>query len=77
MTAGRWDESKTFCRQFLSLLDEWKTAIGYPHKAFEAGSHALLCLLWKLHGNRLHLEEEAGSDDGDEDDDSGEETNSN
>ena len=47
-----------------------KISIGYPHKAFEAGSHALACVLWKLHGNSLHLEEE------EEDEDNSDETDS-
>ena len=58
MQGERWNDAKTCCCQFLNLLNEWKLSIGYPHKAFEAGSHALACVLWKLHGNSLNLEEE-------------------
>ena len=71
---GQWSEAKTLCRQFLGLIHDKKPTIGYPHLAFEAGSHALTCLLWKLHGSALHLEDEGekkgeGEDDDDDDDD--------
>jgi hypothetical protein len=61
---GRLDEAKTISRQFLSLLSQKKSTIGYPHLAFEAGSHALTCLLWKLHGSSLQIEDEDGGGEG-------------
>ena len=53
-----WFEAKRICCQYLRLLEDSRSSIGYPHKAFEAGSHALTCLLWKMHGNGLKIEEE-------------------
>ncbi len=55
---NHWCEAKAICCQYLRLLEDSRTSIGYPHKAFEAGSHALTCLLWKMHGNGLKIEEE-------------------
>ena len=42
-------KSLDICIQYLQKLSSLQ--VGQPHKAWEAGSHALSCSLWAIYGN--------------------------